>query len=186
MADDIEDQVADALDDVKIRDGEGGSGSRLWIIVSAAVVLVGVAAGYGTAQLFRGSGSPPEALGQPVDEPQQEPEPKDGGDEFANYDFETITANLDEPRLSRYIRTTITLSLRSRNFEAAKKVIEKNQAELRSWLNTYFMGCTVDDVRGPKSINRLRREILDSLNERLWPGSKGLIEDVLIKDFVIQ
>jgi len=59
MADDAEEQVAEALGEAEGPDAQGGMGSRRWLIViAAAVLLVGASGGLGTAWLFRGEGGP--------------------------------------------------------------------------------------------------------------------------------
>jgi flagellar basal body-associated protein FliL len=108
------------------------------------------------------------------------------GAEFGYYDFEPIVVNLDEPRLARYIRVTITLVIKAENHSAAKAALDKRKPELKNWLTTYFASCTLDNVRGAPSMNRLRREILDAFTQQLWPNQKPLVEQVLFKEFAVQ
>jgi flagellar basal body-associated protein FliL len=108
------------------------------------------------------------------------------GAEFGYYDFEPIIVNLDEPRLARYIRVTITLVIKAENHDAAKATLDRRKPELKNWLTTYFASCTLDNVRGAPSMNRLRREILDAFTQQLWPNQKPLVEQVLFKEFAVQ
>jgi len=80
----------------------------------------------------------------------------------------------------------MTLAFKPENFKLATETIEKRLPELRSRLTVYLSGCTLEDVRGPKNLNRIRREIQDSLNRDLWPGGNPLIEEVFFKEFVVQ
>lgn len=187
MADEVEEQVADALGEADSPGGDAAAGSRLRpiIIAAAVVVLFGAGAGYGTARLFGGSGGPrPPRREGPAAEVVQAPRGKQG--QFAYYDMQAITVNLYEPRLARYLRTTLTLAFRPENYEAGTEMIQKKLPELRSWLTVYLSGCTLEDVRGPKNLNRIRREIHDSFNRQLWPDNKPLIEKVFLKEFVVQ
>ncbi|MFA6132730.1 MAG: flagellar basal body-associated FliL family protein [Phycisphaerae bacterium] len=106
--------------------------------------------------------------------------------ELGYYDLESVTVNLDEPRLGRYVRATIVLAMEAKDFKAASEVLNKRKPDLKSWLTVYLAGCTVEDVRGPRNLNRIRNEIRDSFNEQLWPDRKPLVAKVLFKEFAVQ
>ena len=189
----------------------GGGGLKRLLILAAGMTLLAAAGGYGAAVLMGGSAPSSEesapatahAAESPAKEPAKEKEKaeksekgekgKEGassrlaeGAEFGYYDFEPIIVNLDEPRLARYIRVTITLVIKAENHDAAKAALDKRKPELKNWLTTYFASCTLDNVRGAPSMNRLRREILDAFTQQLWPNQKPLIEQVLFKEFAVQ
>lgn len=158
------------------------------LIFAAGVLVLAAGAGYGLALLLPGShptpvqaeaGTTPASAAEPPAAPNAEATKPD----FIYYDFEPIVVNLDEPRLARYVRATITLAIKPANHEAAKAVLDKHKPELRNWLTLYFANCTLDNVRGAASLNRLRREILDAFCQQLWPDQKPLIEHVLFKEF---
>ena len=107
------------------------------------------------------------------------------GGEFTYYDFEAVVANLDEPRLARYVRVVVTLAVKRESFSAAQALLEKKKPELRHWLTIYFSNCKLDDVRGAPNLNRIQREILDALNNQLWPNQKPLVDHVLFKEFAV-
>lgn len=187
MADDDESQVVEEAGNSEGSTGEGGSSSRLWIIVSAVVVLIGAGAGYGTARLLQGAAAAaPQTEENPAPEARQQPQADGKEEELAYHDFETITVNLNEARLARYIRATVTLAVKAKKYGEAQKAIERKQPQLRSWLTVYLSGCTLEDVRGPKNLNRIRREIQDSFNKHLWPDGEPLIEAVFLKEFAVQ
>jgi flagellar basal body-associated protein FliL len=100
--------------------------------------------------------------------------------------MEPTIVNLDEPRLARYIRASIVLAVRGENFKAVSELVDKKKPELKSWLTVYLAGCSLEDVRGPKNLNRICREVREAFNEQLWPGGKPLIEKVLLKEFAVQ
>jgi flagellar basal body-associated protein FliL len=170
--------------------------------VSAGIVLVAAGAGYLAAHLsgFLARAGPAQAAaespkpetetapGAPEAKPEAKPEGEKGNSkakEFAYFDFEPVIANLDEPRLARYVRVAVTLAIRADNLAAAGPVLEKKKPQLKHWLTVYFSSCKLDDVRGATNLNRIQREILDALNDELWPGQKPLIDQVLFKEFAV-
>jgi flagellar basal body-associated protein FliL len=191
----------------------GRGGLRGLLILATGVVLLAAGGGYGAAMIMGTASSSEEsapAAGHASESPPKEKEKEkekteksesgekgekgkegkssrlDAGAEFGYYDFEPIIVNLDEPRLARYVRVTITLVIKAENHEAAKALLEKRKPELKNWLTTYFASCTLDGVRGAASLNRLRREILDAITQQLWPNQKPLVEQVLFKEFAVQ
>jgi flagellar basal body-associated protein FliL len=109
-----------------------------------------------------------------------------GKGELGYYDMEPITVNLDEPRLARYVRASIVLAFESQDYAAACKLLDRKKPDLKSWLTIYLAGCTLEDVRGPKSLNRISREVLEAFDDQLWPDGKPKITKVLFKEFTIQ
>jgi len=146
-----------------------------------------------------GEATAPDAEGKAEAKAEAKPEPKaeskpagkDGekgitqGGEFTYYDFEAVVANLDEPRLARYVRVVVTLAIKRDSFPAAQGLLDKKKPELRHWLTIYFSNCKLDEVRGAPNLNRIQREILDALNNQLWPNQKPLIDHILFKEFAV-
>jgi len=168
-----------------------GAGKGLVLTLIAVVVLaVAVAGGYGLGTVFRG---PADAQAAPsMDESEAGSAGDQEGslrDDYEYVEFTPITVNLKEERLARYIRASITLAIRkdgSKASKGARKLIEKKMPELKNWLNIFFSDCTLDDVYGKKKLNRLRREIRDSLNDQLWPSGQSVIDRVLFREFAVQ
>jgi len=158
------------------------------LIFAAGVLILAAGAGYGVALLMPASHPGPAqaeagATPAPAAEPPPAPTAEATKADFIYYDFEPIVVNLDEPRLARYVRATITLAIKPANHETAKAILDKHKPELKNWLTLYFANCTLDNVRGAASLNRVRREILDAFCQQLWPDQKPLIEHVLFKEF---
>jgi flagellar basal body-associated protein FliL len=159
------------------------------LFLAGGIIALAAGAGYGVAFLWPGHAAPTAAQAAESAEAAAAPAEtasKEGGaakPDFIYYDFETIVVNLDEPRLARYIRATITVAIKPANQEAAKAILEKHKPELKNWLTLYFSSCTLDSVRGATNLNRLRREILDAFSQQLWPDQKPLIDHVLFKEF---
>jgi flagellar basal body-associated protein FliL len=177
----------------------GGGFNATKLILCLGVVLIAGGMGYGVALLSGGKPAEADAAtvaaGKPgesaTETPAKAPPAKEstskekGKDEFTYYDFEPIVVNLDEPRLARYIRITLTLAIRAENLEAAKAILDKKKPELKNWVTTFFSSCTLDQVRGAANLNRLRREILDAFSQQLWPDQKPLIDHILFKEFAV-
>jgi flagellar basal body-associated protein FliL len=102
------------------------------------------------------------------------------------FEFEPVVVNINDGRLARFIRMAITLAIRQENYLEVTQRIERFQPKLEDKLTVYLSGCTIDEVRGPKNLNRIRREILDMFNDILWPDEASKIEEVLFKEFKIQ
>ncbi|MCX5654054.1 MAG: flagellar basal body-associated FliL family protein [Planctomycetota bacterium] len=183
------------------------SGLKGLLVLAAGVVLLATGGGYGAAMLL-GGGEPASEEAAPAAHHASESPPKEKekgeksekaengkegastrleeGAEFGYYEFEPIIVNLDEPRLARYVRVSITLVIKAENHGAAKALLDRRKPELKNWLTTYFASCTLDGARGAASLNRLRREILDAINQQLWPNHKPFVEQVLFKEFAVQ
>jgi flagellar basal body-associated protein FliL len=180
------------FEEAKADDPAGpASGMKLVMRIGmmVAVLGVGAAGGYCLAGLFPGS-PPADPNGQPVEDIPVEEEypvsPDAGNEDFQYIHFQPIIANLNEPRLARYVRATVVLAVRANDLEAANLRIEKRKPELRSRLDSYLSGQTLEDVRGEKSKNRIRRDMLEICNELLWPNRRPLIDHVLFKEFTVQ
>lgn len=115
--------------------------------------------------------------------------PESSNGQYEYYDFEPIVVNLDEPRLARYVRCSVTLALDNSNKKGAKAAVElldERKPELKNWLTVFMAGCSLEDVRGAKNLNRLQREIQEAFNQQLWPDQKPMIHHILFKDFAVQ
>jgi flagellar basal body-associated protein FliL len=170
---------------------EGGSrtGVVLLAVMALGVVAIAAGTGYAVGLVLRGS-SPASASAATAADVEDEPigagAADEGPREYEYIDFEPLLVTLDEPRRDRYVKLLLVLAVRPEDAEEAAKLVEKRKPELKNWLIVYLTGCTLKDVGGPRNLNRIRREIQDSLNEQLWPGRRGRIDHVLFKEFGIQ
>ncbi len=157
------------------------------IILGAMVLVTMAAAGVGgnlaRRMMQSRATTQPAAASQPAAEPVAA-SPAEPATVFIN--FEPIIVNANEPRLQRYIRAAITLVIRRENELQVNDLLAKRKDEVKNWMITYLSGCSLEEVRGPRNLNRVRREIHDSLNEMLWPNQKPLIDNVLLKEFQVQ
>jgi flagellar basal body-associated protein FliL len=180
--------------------GDAPSPGGLAAIIRLAVAVVIVAAtaggGYFTARAFSRPAkaeATTEAPAEPSEkgkEKEKEGHGKEGEagstGEFKCYKMDSIIANLNEPRLARYIRATVVLSIKTSDFKVVESELEANKSRIKDWMTRYLMGCTLDDVRGRDNHNRIRKEIQASLNEQLWPKQRPLIAEIFFEEFNVQ
>lgn len=168
----------------------GGLPTKVLIRIGlmVAVLAIGSVGGYGVGSMLQQppAADPNQAAAPPPEFAEEAQLPDITSEDYEYVDFEPITANLDEPRLARYIRATIILCIRSKDREVALERINKKKKELRNWLTVYLNGLTLEDVRGSKNLNRIRREIQEACNQQLWPKRRPLIDHVLFKEFAVQ
>lgn len=163
-------------------DGGGGMKMPIWVGLCVVVVAVASAAGYGVGQFI----STAPAAEQHQQENAEGNETLSDSENYGYHDFETVTVNFDEPRMARYVRATITFAISQEYHKEAVAKINEQTPQLRDWLTTYLSGCKLEDLRGPKNLNRIRRDIKDAFNRRLWPDAKPRINNVLFKEFFVQ
>ncbi len=160
---------------------------KLAIVMVLAVAIIGISAAVGgfAAHSAAAGGAPSQT---PQTQPAEDLAPAEvrSDVQYTYYEMEPIIVNLDEPRLARYIRASIVLAVKGDNYKAVSELVDRKKPELKSWLTVYLAGCTLEDVRGPKNLNRICREVREAFNEQLWPGSRPLIEKVLLKEFAVQ
>lgn len=99
---------------------------------------------------------------------------------------QSVVVNLDEGRMSRYLRLAITLQIPKSQEETFKKLIESKKIVLRNWLLSKISDLDLDDIRGAAGQNRLRREIREQFNAVLCPDGYDQIYDVLFEEFNVQ
>ena len=94
--------------------------------------------------------------------------------------------NLDEGRLTRYLRLSITLQVDGEYQKEVTAGVETHRSILQNWLISYLSDKTMDDIRGAAGQNRLRREIQNQYNLILSPDGFEKIKDVLFEEFTVQ
>jgi len=188
VAEQEETNAADALigGPKKTTDLGGGKTSIIWMVV--LVLIVGLCAAGG---IYAGNAMKTAQASAPQAEPGADPAldgvaPVADNGAYKYLDIEPITINLDEPRLARYVRATITLAFNAKQESEVTSQVEKRMPELKNWLAVYLAGRTLDEVRGAQSLNRVRREICEAFNEQIWPQQPPKIHHVLLKEFAVQ
>lgn len=174
--------MADAPEQAADGEEEKPKGKMGLVIVSVLVMVSG-AAGYAVPTMMGGGGK------QAEEEPEENtldvemPEPS-GKPAFISFG-ETV-ANLNDGRMTRYLRLGITLQVDEAQMAAIEQLHEKRKAVLRNWLLSHISDKSMDDIRGKAGQNRLRREIHEHFNIVLFPDGIDRIEDVLFEEFNVQ
>ena len=115
-------------------------------------------------------------------------EESDAGKEDIFIDFGTISCNVNDGQLNRFLKLTISLQFRENADKKAdlEALIEKEKPILTSWLLSYLADMTMEDIRGAVGQNRLRREIQNHFSAVLYPDADGQIENLLFLEFIVQ
>lgn len=155
--------------------------------ILGAVVLIFAGAGFFLGRFLKGASVPATADAAGDDDEAQTDDsiPDDGKTWF--FTFEPVIANLNDPGAMRYASLTLTLEMSS---AAPQGKIEKLFAEkmpiLTNWITIYLASLGLEDIRGDKNLKRMQAQILDALNEQVFPNQKPKIKHVLFKEFAIQ
>ncbi len=112
--------------------------------------------------------------------------PRAQGRDIAFVPFGEIVVNLDDGRLSRYLRVNVTLQVSRNDSTLVEKRIGEKHAILRDWIVGNLSDKTMDDIRGAAGQNRVRREIHDQFNTILFPDGPDRIQEILFEEFNVQ
>ncbi len=161
--------------DEQNQEGNEKKGSPLMLLLIVSVVAIG--AGIGTPFGIK-------YLSSAEEKPKEQAE--DQLEEFEFVEFGEVVVNIDEPRLTRYLRLNISLQVSKEDKDPIAKAIEKNSRLLKDWLNGYLADQKMDAIRGQAGQNRMRREIKDQFNSVLFPDGYERIHGVLFLEFNVQ
>ncbi len=159
-----------------------------WIIMGF-VVVISAGAGFGLGSIFAGSAEGDPNSATQVGTEDEDVADQNGADETVFYQFDPVTATINEPGLTRYVRITLNLEIpQEENYDPEKgpPYLAENRPLLTDWLQGYLSDQTLEDLRGERNINRMKADIRDAFNEILFPDSKPKIKKVLFKEFAIQ
>jgi flagellar basal body-associated protein FliL len=164
----------------------------LWAMLGA-IIVGGTTGGFALSQLL--GGTDPVCPAAEAKGPDAE---KENFDDFLSknaaaqvswlYDkMDPIVANLDEPGVTRYVRAGVTLEM-SPEMDRTKgeSYLEERKMILRDWLTTYFAGLSLEDVRGTRNLEKIKRQIQDQFNEILFANGKPYVQRILFREFAVQ
>ena len=162
-----------------------------WVIIAAIAVLC-AGSGLLLGRLLAGSPKPQQqdsATVEPdfIESLQTENQPAPVANNWYYNKLQPVVANLDEPGVTRYVRTTITLEMSS-ELERGKGelLLDSKEPILTNWLTIYLASLTLEDARGNRNLKRIQAQILDAFNETLFPDAKPQIKKILFKEFAVQ
>jgi flagellar basal body-associated protein FliL len=167
-------------------------GMLLWVIVGSMLVA-GSIGGFALAQLLAGSDPTPPLSTEPapaVPTKSFEDLLATNPPDTAAWPFDIkdpIIANLDEPAVTRYLRVSITLLLSPEvDQEKGQAYLEKKELLLRDSLHAYFADLSLEEVRGRRNVERIKRQVQNLFNELLFTESKPYVREVYFREFAVQ
>jgi len=152
------------------------------VIACVAAGAAWCAAGMLTTPPDRGDDARPQMIDESALPPEahREPEPAKTSTRVL-YTIDSIIVNLFGTEARRYLKTTITLSLKN---EDSRKEIEKHKLLLTDRLIVLLSSKKIEDIEGHEGKEELKREIGDEVNSLL--GTKDAVNAVYFGEFIIQ
>ena len=196
MADEenVEQKQQDAPKKTDAKDKKAGDSSDkkslmakiLSMLIILIVAAIGAAGGFTTARVVAG-----KLNHQDPNKPKQahtnESTTADDENGVWYYQHEPVVSCLDEPDVKRYIRATLTFAISSSLSQEKGKALFKEKAPLlTNYLTIYLASLNLDSVRGGNSLRKIKSQICDDFNEKLFPDQKPLIKEILFKEWAIQ
>jgi len=155
------------------------------LLVLGVVGIVSAGAGFATPFIVPGLPSAQETIEEPSDSRVAVDFPRPSG-EIAFVPFGESVVNLNDGRMSRYLRLNLTLQVDKAQQEQISKLIEERKVILKDWLLRYLSDKDMDAIRGATGQNRMRREIMDHFNTALFADGYDRIHDILFEEFNVQ
>ncbi len=180
------------------KDGKSGENSDkksliakiLPMLIILIVAAIGAVGGFTTAKVVAEKLKPqdPNNLEQAqADKTDKNTKAGDDKKGVWYYQHEPVVSCLDEPGVKRYIRATLTFAVSSSLPEQEGRALFKEKTPpLTNYLTIYLASLTLDSVRGGNNLRKIRSEICDDFNEKLFPDQKPLIKEILFKEWTIQ
>jgi flagellar protein FliL len=100
--------------------------------------------------------------------------------------FSDLTVNLYEERLQRYLRIKVALLVEADAEKEVTDLVAKKKAAIKSAMLTHLSGKSVKDVSGPSGVTRTQRELLERLEDVLYPDGNSRVKSVLFEEYVVQ
>jgi len=106
---------------------------------------------------------------------------------YAYIPFGPAIVNLNEGKLTRYIRVTLSLKVPEEyRQEALETLTGDKKALFMDWLIEYLCDLSLDDVKGAPALRALRREILVGFQSIFSELGDVKLEAVLVEEFTVQ
>ena len=159
--------------------GGGGGGGLMKVLLPVIALVLGVGGGYmlgnsmGTQQVAETQALEPEPE---VGEVARDPNAMVGD----MYKLDPFVVNLNEPKGSRYLKTTIQLEMGDPELTTE---LERRSAQLRDVILALLTSKTSHELQALEGKFRLREELLSRINALLVNGT---VNRVYFTEFVIQ
>jgi flagellar FliL protein len=154
------------------------SGGKMTLLLLGACGLLALAAGVVVPYLL---------LHEPAKaEPVAEEKGHGQNAKRAYLPFGDVVVNLNEDRLTRYLKVKLLLVAAARDEKEMTELIQKNKPALKNWLIGYLSDKSLQEVSGASGVNKLRREIWHEFNKELAPDGSEKVLDIFFEEFVVQ
>lgn len=100
--------------------------------------------------------------------------------------FGEVVVNLNEDRLTRYLKVKFLLVCDAREEKALAELVQKRKPVLKNWLLAHLSDKSLQEVSGASGVNKLRREIWHQFNTELYSDGSEKILDIFFEEFVVQ
>ncbi len=104
----------------------------------------------------------------------------------ATVPFGEVVVNLAEERMQRYLRVKIAVLVDGSAEKEVTELLTKHKAAVKSKLIGHIAGKTLKDVSGSVGVARLQRELLERIEDVLYPNGGGHVRSVLFEEYVVQ
>ncbi|HWG43741.1 MAG TPA: flagellar basal body-associated FliL family protein [Gemmataceae bacterium] len=156
------------------------SGGKMLLIVVGVCGLMALAAGVAVPYLL---------MHAPTKDSHAKDESSHGHGQTpkrAYVNFGDVVVNLNEDRLTRYLRVKLLLVVDDHDEKVMTDLIGKNKPLLKNWLISHLSDKSLLEVSGAPGVNKLRREIWHEFNKELFPDGSEKILDIFFEEFVVQ
>lgn len=140
------------------------------------VVCVGaIAAGAAVPMALAGTG-----FGKAADKPKGKADTKTAIVPFG------VVVNLAEERQQRYLRVKMAVLVEAEAEKEVTELLTKKKAAVKNALIGHLAGKTTKDVGGSVGVQRMQRELLERIEDVLYPDGHSRLRAVLFEEYVVQ
>ena len=100
--------------------------------------------------------------------------------------FGEVVVNLAEERQQRYLRLKMAVLVEAEGEKEVTDLLTKKKAAVKSALLAHLSGKGTKDVGGTVGFQRMQRELLERVEEVLYPDGNSRLRAVLFEEYVVQ
>jgi flagellar basal body-associated protein FliL len=100
--------------------------------------------------------------------------------------FGEVVVNLSEDRLQRYLRVKVAVLVEAEAEKEVTELLTKKKAAVKSAMIAHLAGKSLKDVSGSVGVTRMQRELLERMEDVLYPDGHSRIKSVLFEEYVVQ
>ncbi|MEZ6184847.1 MAG: flagellar basal body-associated FliL family protein [Planctomycetota bacterium] len=104
----------------------------------------------------------------------------------AQHDLPELIVNLADSQGQRYLKVRVAIVIRGAHLEQAKQQLQDGQAVLRDLLIRLLSSKQIEDVETVEAKESIKLEILNLINQTLFPEAEATAEQLYFMEFLIQ